>query len=183
MADLLIKRQEASPLEKLRVESGRSLFLYLALLVFLLTLSSYGGLFFLDRGQQNAQDDLLEQIKLKEEELRPELLSQIFLLEARLKNMRQLLSSHVRYSSILKFLETNTHPQVRFSNFNFATEQGRIDINGEAANYAVLSEQVGIFERNPQAEKVEFGGLSLSPNGRPGFHLTIYVKSGLLTSR
>ena len=183
MADLLIKRQEPNTFDKLRVESGRSLFFYIAFLFFLVTISAYGGTFFLNQSQVKAQEDLLEEIRLKEEELRPELLSQIFLLESRIKNMRELISKHVRYSNILKFLEVNTHPQVRFSNFTFSSDSRRLGINGETVSYAILAEQVGIFERNPQVEKVEFGGLSLGQNNRPGFNLTVVVKQSLLTAR
>lgn len=183
VADLLIKRQESSGLDKLRVESSRSIFFYIAFLLFLVTIAAYGGIFFLDKRQVSAQEDLLDEIRLKEEELRPELLSQIFLLESRLRNMRELIVKHVRYSNVLKFLELNTHPQVRFSNFTFSTDSRRLGINGEAGNYAILAEQVGIFERNPQVEKVEFGGLSLGSGGRPGFNLTVIVKSSLLTTR
>ena len=183
MADLLIKRQQPTALDKLRIESSRSIFFYVSFLLFLVTAASYGGIYFLNKSQLMAQDDLEKEIKLKEEELRPELLNQIFLLETRLKNMRRLLSGHVRISNVLKFLENNTHPQVGFASFNFSADSRKVDLNGEAASYAVLAEQVGILERNREVEKVEFGGLSLGADNRPGFRLTVVVKPTLLQTR
>lgn len=183
MADFLIKKQTTTTLEKLQVQGGRSIFFYLSLFIFLVVLASFGGLAFLNRAQERAEETLVGEIKLKEGELGPESVNRFFLLEARLKNMRSLLSGHTRVSSVFKFLEDNTHPQVRFSNLNFFSDSRKIELNGEAPNFAVLSQQMGILERSPQVEKVEFGGISLSAGGKPGFRLMIVVKPSMFSAR
>lgn len=181
MADLLLKKE--LPETKFRLERGGSIFFYVVLVLFFLVLASYGGLSLLNRAQGGAHEELTAQVKFKEEELRPELLNQLFLLDQRLKNMRTLIAGHPFPSNLFRFFEQNTHPQVRFNNFNFNAESKKVELTGEATSYAVLSKQVALFERDPQVEQVEFGGLAFGPNNLLGFKLTVILKSALLQLR
>mgnify|MGYP001602555926 FL=1 len=56
-------------------------------------------------------------------------------------------------------------------------------MTGEAASYRALAAQIGIFERDPQIEKTEFGGLSATSGGLVGFKLSLTVKPALLHLR
>lgn len=181
MADLLLKKE--SPLAKIRLERGGSVFFYASLALFFLVLAGYGGLSLLNRSQNAAKDLLLEEVGAKRENLRPELLSQIFLLDRRLKNIRAVLSNHVFTSNALRFLESSAHPQVRFLSFTLSAAGRKIDLTGQAASYATLAKQIGILERDPGLERVEFGGLSTLDNNTVGFKLTLIFKQALLQIR
>jgi len=179
MADLFVKKEASLA----ALGQGRSLLFYGSLLVFFLALASYGGLALLNPNLQNTKERLIEETKLKQESLRPELLSEIFLLDERLTNTRTLLSKHTFASNVFKLIESDTHPLVRFTNFNLTTDSRKLELSGEAADYAALSRQIGILERDPQVEKVEFGGLSFTVANLLGFKLTIILKPGLLQLR
>lgn len=179
MADLFIKKETALA----GLGQNRSLLFYGSLLIFFLVLASYGGLALLNPNQQKTKEGLIEEIKLKQENLRPELLNEIFILDERLKNIRALLSQHTFTSNVFKLIESDAHPLVRFTNFNLIAESRKFDTVGEAANYAVLAKQIGILERDPQVEKVEFGGLSFTPANLLSFKLTIIFKPGLMQLR
>ncbi|MBI2640472.1 MAG: hypothetical protein HYW91_01140 [Candidatus Sungbacteria bacterium] len=181
MADLLLKKE--SPLQTLQMRRGGSILFYFSLLAFFLASAGYGGLWLLNNAQGKARDELIAQVKTKEEELRPELLNQIFLLDARLKSMRALLSQHSFPSNILNFLETHTHPRVRFLNFNFSGSAGKLDMTGEAASYAVLAEQIALLEGDPNIETVEFGGLSIGAKNLANFKMAIIFKPSILHLR
>lgn len=168
---------------RIRVRGGDSLFFYFSLLLFLASLAAYGGLALLNRAQGEAREELARAVGEKEAELRPELVNQIFLLDARLKNLRTLLSGHLFTSNIFRFLEGSTHPRVRFLSFNFLAQSRRIDMSGEAASYATVAEQVALFERHPHVEKVEFGGLSLGSNNLVNFKLTLMLRDAILRLR
>ncbi len=178
MPDSLVKKD--SSFEKNFLARGGSFLFYIALLLFFASTGTYGGLLLLNRAQAQSREELVAQVKSKEEDLRPELLNQIFLLDSRLKNMRTLISNHNFISSVFNFLESNTHPKVRFSNFNFSADSRKLDMSGEALSYSVVAQQIAIFELNPQVEKAEFGGLSAGGTNLINFKVAIIFKPTLL---
>lgn len=141
------------------------------------------GLVVLNHSRESQKAQFIAQNKIKEESLRPELLDQIASLETRLENARALLTNHPFASNVLRVLEQDTHPQVRFSNFSFARDGLKADMSGEAASYRVLARQIGIFEQDPQIQKVDFGGLSTTGEGLVGFKLTLVFRPSLLQLR
>ncbi len=178
MADLLLKRE--SSLQALQIQRGGSFLFYFSLLSFFIVSVGYGGLALLNNAQGKALEELVTQAKTKEEELRPELLSQIFLLDARLKTMRALISKHTFPSNTLRFIEARAHPQVRFLNFNFGADSRKLDMTGEAGSYAALAEQIAALEASDNVEAVEFGGLSLGAKNLVNFKIAIIFKPALL---
>jgi len=180
MADLL--KKESSLGETLGGEKGIMAF-YASITIFVLVIAAYGGLLLLNGAQKRAREQIIEQVKVKEESIEPGLINQIFTLDKRLKNIQLLLGAHVFSSNIFRLLENNTHPQVRFLNFNLNTEIQKIDMVGETSSYSILASQIAILERDPQIERVEFGGLSLGGNNLLGFKLNLQFKPSLIQLR
>lgn len=180
MADLLLKKE--TPSIQFRIEQRASLFFSIILVLFFMAVASYGGLIFLSRAQEKTRQDIVDQIRLKGETLRPDLLRQIFILDSRLKNLKTLLSRHQSTSAIFHFLETQTLPQVNYLNFNFSADSRRIDLDGEAPSYGVLARQIMILEKNKDVERVDFGGLSFRKN-QVGFKLSVVLRPAALESR
>lgn len=175
MPDFLLKK-DTEPV-RIQVERGGSIFLYISFGIFALILLGYGGLIFLNQSQNNNLNEFIKQIEIKEQNLRPEVIQQIFLLEQRLNNTKTLLSQHNLPLNVYKTLEKNTHPQVRFSNFNADIPINKITMTGETTSYATLAHQIGILERNSLISNVEFGGLSISPRDLLSFNLILTFKS------
>ena len=180
MADLSLKTSSFVS----RLPRGGSLsFSAISIALFIAVLGATGGLVILNRGRENQKTQFIAQNKIKEESLRPELLNQIVSLEDRLTGARELLSNHTFVSNVFRVLEADTHPYVQFSNFSFARDSLKVDMAGEAANYRVLARQIGLFEQDPQIQKVEFGGLSSTGTGLIGFRLTLTFRGALLHLR
>ncbi len=152
---------------------------YLSFGVFLVILSSYGGLLFLNRSQTKTQLELLDQAKQKETNLKKDL-DQIFTLERKTKVIRDLLGNHVFVSHILNLLEADTHPRVQFHDFTFNKDDGFAHMTGIAQNFVVLARQINTFERDKNIEKTVFGGLSIDDKGLATFDLKLYFKPLLL---
>jgi len=161
-------------------ETGGSILFYLGLIAFFIGLAAYGGLIIVNRGQEQASTDLTAEVRSKEEELRPELLNQIFLLDTRLKNLQTLIARHTSTAGVFQVVETNTFPSVQFSTFGFNADGHRIDMTGSAPNYATLSRQITAFEQDPRIKQVEFGGLSNTSAGQVGFKIAIILKQSAL---
>ena len=181
MAEFLLKQE--SPLDRFDLERGGSIFFYVSLGLFFAVLVSLAGLIVLNRAKLNARDELVRQNQSKEESLRPESLQQVVALDTRQKNIHTLFGNHTFASNVFQVIERNAHPQVRFLNFNFSADSRKVDMSGEAASYRALSRQIGIFERDPQVESVEFGGLSASQERFVSFRTSIIFKPTLLGVR
>lgn len=181
MADLLAKKQPyISPVQ---LERGGSFLFYLALALFLIVAAGAGGLALLNRAQGEALRAILEEAEDKDVSLQSNIVNQIFLIDQRLRNLRLLLSEHIISSNVFLLVERDTLPQIRFLSFNFDSSARKLDMAGEATSYSMLSRQIGIFERDPNIERVEFGGLSLSGNNLAGFKLAIIFKKPFLLVR
>ena len=160
-----------------------SLFFFVSATALALVVAGIGGLFVLNRSQEAQRDEFIAQNKIKEENVRPELLQQVVLLDKRLNGVRTLIGEHIFASNVFSVIEKNTHPQVRFLNFTFSADGLKLDMSGEAASYGTLSRQIALFEREPQIERTEFGGLSATSEGLVGFKLTLLFKPSLLHLR
>lgn len=181
MADIT-QNELSSPSAPL--ERGGIIFFYISLAAFLITLAILGGMIFLNNTEKNTRDALQEEIKQKEANLHTGILQEIFTLEQRLINLQTVLTNHTFTSNILRMLEADTHPLVRFLGFSFSDNSRKIDMGGETTSYAVLARQIAQFEADPQIEQVEFGGLSFSSaNNLLGFKLTLTFKQSLLQLR
>lgn len=182
MVELLSKKEE-SPFRHLPIREGGTVLFYVSLTVFFFILAGYGGLFLLNRGYNEAEALIRDEIRVKEEGLNPGLINEIFTLENRLGELRALLSGHTLSSRVFLLLEERTHPRVQFTTFNFSRESRKVDLSGVAASYAVLAEQIGLLERHPEMERVEFGGLAQTAQGLIGFKASVVVKESLLHPR
>ena len=168
-------------LQTIRASRSNGFLFYLSFLVFLLVLAAYGGLIFLNRAQQTAKTEILAQIDQKRQELRPELVQQIFSIEQRFKSMQSLIGQHSFPSRTFAWLEKHTYPRVSFTSFNFDAATRKITLAGAADSLLSLNQQIPIFQHDPDIEKVDFGGLAFgSQNGGITFSATIIVKPSFL---
>lgn len=134
----------------------------------------------MNKAKADERDLIAAQNREKEESLRPEELESVAVLDRRLKNLRALLDNHPFTSNAFTVIEHNTHPQVRFTTFNFTADSRKLDMSGETTSYSALSRQIAIFERAAQIERVEFGGISTAEGKSVGFKLSIIFKPTLL---
>ncbi len=171
----------APTLEAIRSRNSNGWLFYVSFLIFLLVLTSYGGLIFLNRAQEGAKQEILAQIDQKRQELRPELVQKIFSLEARFKTMQSLIQKHAFPSRTFTWVEQHTHPRVSFSTFGFDGAQRKLTLTGTADSLVSLNQQIALFQQNPDIEKVDFGGLSFTKEtGHVGFNTTVILKPAFL---
>lgn len=177
MPDQIAYANPAPNLEEIRSRHSNSFLFYISFLVFLLTLAAYGGLIFLNRAQQGAEQETLAQIDQKRQELRPELVQQIFSLETRFKTIRSLIQKHTFPSRTFTWLEQHTHPRVSFTTFSFDGASRKLVLAGTADSLVSLNQQIAVFQQDPDIEKVDFGGLAFKKeSGNVGFNATVILK-------
>ena len=156
--------------------------LYVSLAIFVITAAAYGGLLVVNRAQYETRLQLIDEIKLKQEDLQPRVLDQIFSFDQRLEQIEAVLKGHTIPSNLFVFLERNTHPRVQFTNLNLG-EGDRITMAGQAESYAVLARQIAFFESDPDVRRLEFGGLSRGENKRVSFSISLAFVPSFLKRR
>ena len=130
-------------------------FLIFSFVVFLGFFMIYAGLTFgynafLNKSidsMQNELDSLNTQITPEEQNNLTALYSQIY-------NIKDLLLKHVYGSTLFSFLENNTQKQVVYNNVVVSVKDRKIVIEGTAATYDDLVEQLTIYEASPDVERV-----------------------------
>ena len=147
--------------------------IYAGIFIFILTISAYAGVFVLNKSKDATQQQYIEQIRQKEEDLRPKLLDQIFSLEKKLKSISAVISSHPFTKNTFALIEKNTHPRVQFSGYSFQPKDRKVIMKGEAQDYETLARQIAFLEAEPMINNLEFGGLSILENKHVSFTLTI----------
>ncbi|MBI2053431.1 MAG: hypothetical protein HYT41_01665 [Candidatus Sungbacteria bacterium] len=180
MADLSLK--QAPSVTRMSYGGGFP-FSMISIVLFVVVVGAIGALFVLNGRMSAQKEELIKQNKIKEESLRPELIEQIITLEDRVKSIRTLISRHPYASNVYKIIEANTHPQVGFASFSFSSDTLKVEMTGETSSYRALARQITFFERDPQIEDVQFGGLSSSAPGVIGFRLTLTLRPAFLHIR
>lgn len=183
MEDMLSQKIPSPPPRRINIKVGGSVLFYLVLAAFFIAIAAYGGLLFANSAQEKTRSNVVEELRTKEKELQSDVVTQIFLLEKRLKNVRTLLQGHEFSTNVFVALESDTLPRVRFSEFNLDTAKRKVEISGETVDYATLASQISVFAKNQNIEQVEFGGLSLDKKNLVHFTLTLMLKQEMLNAR
>jgi len=69
-------------------------------------------------------------------------------------NIQNLLNSHTVPSKLFDFLEKNTHSQIYYLSLNFSLMKKSIILEGMSPNYNILTQQLELFQRASEIEKV-----------------------------
>ena len=156
---------------------GNSLFFMGSLLLFLLAAFVSGGLFFLIKREESTQVDYRTQIDRKASELRAsDIVTRAVDLEKRIGNMKSILDTHSLVTNTLRFMEAIVHPQVRFIGFDYRNETRAITTKAATRGFSTVSQQIEFIKRDPNVERVDFGGLNVDDKGSVEFSLAITMK-------
>ncbi len=126
-------------------------FFFFSLTIFLIVLGAFLALnyFYLPQqenvlnGYKKEYQKIRNQFPLEKEE-------EIVLFEKRLNLLKKLLDQHSYFSKALLSLETITHPQVYYTNFEYGREKNSLNLQGIAKDQYVFSEAVNGLINHPE---------------------------------
>jgi hypothetical protein len=98
---------------------------------------------------------------------------------SQLSNIQGLLNSHPIISNFFSFLESRTHPQVYYSSLDLSSVERVARVEGFAADYGVLSQQLELFRSAPEVSKVSLETSQLSGANNVNFAIRINFKPDL----
>ncbi len=93
--------------------------------------------------------------------------------EKKIGDFASLVVSHQKPLNILLFLEQKTHPRVRFTSFAFDSAKTSVAVEGQAASFIALGQQMLILKKETILKNITLSGLSLSENGEIEFSLQL----------
>lgn len=156
---------------------GFGAFFRIGLIVFLAAAVFTGGLYFYRNFLENSlisQKSILEKLEV---EFEPSLIAELERVSNAIIAARDILRLHGKATPIFEnILEKNTLAAVNFSTFAYSAEKNTITLGGEAASYADVASQSGVFEALPDVLSATFSNLSLRESGTIGFNLNIVLK-------
>lgn len=163
---------------------GENRFLYVgsailgAVLVTMFALGRYQSTLEKQLGQLNNQLAEGERTRDKKGE------QNLKVLNERMTLVSNILGEHIYWTKAFSLIESLLQGQVRFKSFSGFTDDGKIGIQGEAANYTVLAKQLAAFFTDRSVVDISLGKASVSPDGVVEFGLEItFNKSRLIQKK
>lgn len=96
-----------------------------------------------------------------------------------LQSLKNLLDQHVINSKILPFLEKNTNKSVFYNKLDLDVAQRSLDLDGVAASYQILAQQLEAFKQAPEVERYLINNSQYN-QGVVRFAISVILKPELL---
>ena len=164
-------------------KSGMSLFMVLAIFIFVISLV-LAGLVFVGRKYLSAElkkDE--ESFKKAQEVFDPLTIETLVKLDKRIESGKKILSKHVAILPIFDFLESKTLKNIRFKNLGLIfSEDGTasLDIKGEAKNFSAVALQSDVFAESKELKNPIISDVDLTLTGGVTFSFKSEVDPSLV---
>jgi len=95
-------------------------------------------------------------------------------------NIQDLLKSHTVPSKLLELLEKNTQSQIYYLSLNFSLTDKSLKLEGISPSYNILAQQLELFQRIPEIEKVNLDDSQLLDNENIRFSIRLIFRPELI---
>lgn len=154
------------------------------LVLLILSLILYGGLFLYEGNLRKDLDRIKQEITLLDQKRDPDIEQAIVDLDKKLGVLEELFKNHFYWSKLFNKIEELTAPQIYFSkansDFSDEEEQVRINLSVNALNYITVARQMLVFQEDPLVEKIRLSEISLDREGGVDFDLEINFSKEIL---
>jgi hypothetical protein len=154
-----------------------------AIILFIFCLLGFAILGFyywrIDSLSKNIQNEIEEKEKaLEKTESERKLEGDIFSKEEKINSFANLLSAHAKIFNIFPILESLTHPEVQFVDFNFTSATNKLNLKGNAKSFVALGQQILILKQEKKIKEINLSGISIRADGRIDFSLSLTFDAG-----
>lgn len=161
-----------------------SIFSGLAVLLFILSMLSTGGLFAYKRMVRNDVDNLKLQLASAEQSIDRKTIDEIKAVDWKLKSITEVLNNHVTISKYFEMLQNSTVRDVRFDNLRYLANPGgdiEVVMGGRTKSFATIALQEDVLLRDPNSISIDFGNLrSDKQDGSVTFSLKGKFKNNII---
>ena len=157
-------------------------FFMFAFVVFLVSILVYLGLVFGYEPFLNNQVSAADQQIAQSAAAVPQADQQKFIqVYSQIINLKSLTANHIFASNALKLLETLADPQVYFTGATLKTDKQTLDLDGSAASFPVLAEQLESFAESKQIDQYTLVQSQLN-GGEVQFKISLTLNKDLLST-
>lgn len=151
-----------------------------AFLFFLIAILGYLGLEFGYKAFLNSRiEETEQQVQQLTTTVSKEDQDKFVVFYSQLVNFKKILDSHVSASKLFGLLERITNQKVFYNNLDLRVVNRDLILEGVASSYAVLSEQLAGFDREPSVESYTLNQSQFS-EGRVQFRAALKLKESVL---
>ncbi|MDQ3076295.1 MAG: hypothetical protein M3Q34_04180 [bacterium] len=172
------------PIVQERPKSGRPVgfFLVISIFIFLSMVASLGGLYFYKNIMSKNIIEMEKNLNLAKNRFEPSKITQLQVLDKRLKASNEILGKHAAVTPIFKALSEITMKSVRYTKFGYdvgTSKESRIivKLSGQAQRYSSIALQSDLFKKNKNLIDPVFSNLALDDRGNVLFDLDFSVDS------
>lgn len=155
-----------------------SLFLVIAVLLFLLSVGGWGGAYAYRSVTKSQVETLTASLQKKKAAFEPEALEGLSELDRKMKAGDALLAQHMTLVPVFDAIERLTVQSVRFTSFIYERGTGvpsKVVMTGEAKSYSSIALQSDELARAREIINPIFSGLSVNRDGNVAFVLTFNI--------
>lgn len=169
------------PMIEERVKTSRptSFLTVISIFIFFAVVLAGGGLYFYKGIVQKNITTMSNDLALAKNRFEPSKISQLQVLDKRLRSSDEILSKHVAISPIFKALQDLTMKTVRYTKFSYSLDENSskilVKMSGQAIGYRSIALQSDLFLKNKYIMDPIFSNLSLDDKGNVLFDLEFSV--------
>jgi len=156
----------------------------LILVLVIISLSVYAGLFFYEKSLNKQVEKIQSQIEEINKQRDIEFEKETISLEKNLKELKIILKNHLYWSNIFSKIENLVVPQVIFSKLEGDTKSdGSADLTleGKTLGYTYLAKQMVSFSQDDMVSNVEVSKINVADQGGIEFNLNINFIKNILS--
>lgn len=158
--------------------SSMSIFLIVAIIVFILTLSMAAGVFAFRKILVSRIDIVDKELVKAKNFFEPSVINKTTVLSRRIEASKQLLAAHTAVSPIFEFLENQTLATIRFDSFNYDVKDGAgatLRLGGQGKYFSSVALQSDIFGQEKSFKNPVFSDLNPDQSGNIVFKFSATV--------
>jgi len=164
------------PKEEPKPSLGLDILLVFSLLLLIAAIAGYvvfykliadGKLVLEDLNRRITQENTAERVALKTEMIE---------MKRKIDDFGYLVNQHLKIDQVFEIIQTNTHPQVWFTQFELDPRSRIVKLIGETQSFATVGQQVSFFQKVDKINQVNLDEVSLTKEGKISFKLSLSFK-------
>lgn len=137
--------------------------------ILILVFVIYGALVFYEGILRGVSRDIQADIKNFEKQRNADKENAVLQFDAKLSRLSSILDNHIYSSRLFVFIESITHPKAQFINFGFASNEGKLTLNGVTESYETFGEQIIALEQSEKVSGLVILDVKLQKTGQVEF--------------
>jgi len=152
------------------------------LILLILSLLLFGGLFFYKKGLNKELSEIKQEILILDQQRTPEIEEKIGNLNEKLKILKEIFNNHLYWSELFTRMENLALKTAYFSDIGMGFLEGElvVDLSGNALTYTALAQQMLSFQQDSAVKEIKVSNIILGNKSGVDFNLQVKFSKDIL---